>query len=325
MMKSELDWAAARLFLTVCRAGGITASVRAGTAGLSQPALSARMQALEQSIGTTLFERKPFRLTPAGARFRDEFEALLRRAGEALDRIQRDHGKSLRVAGSDVVINLHLPALLAAMKLPSDARLTLRDAPSGELPGLVRNEEVDIAFGIMTADAPKGRSPLAEALIDLPFGLIRPDSESAHSPAATWKSLRARILAGDPPGLIGLPLSNPIARHLHRSLEQHGLSWPVTVEVSSLAHTHAYVNLGLGYAMALSQGRNQPSGWFPLPISIVPPLRLGAWYGANLPPLARRLLQIARRYTKQLQPPEHNQPIVGTGPIVSPRTKTASL
>lgn len=303
MNESELDWAGARLFLTVCRAGGITAAVRAGTAGLSQPALSARMQALEQSIGTILFERKPFRLTPAGARFRDEFEALLRRAGEALDRIQREHGNSLRVAASDVVINLHLPALLAAMKLPPDARLTLRDAPSGDLPGLVRDEQVDIAFGIMTSDAPKGRSPLAEVLMDLPFGLIHPDPEVAKSPAAAWKSLRARLIDGDPPGLIGLPPANPIARHLRRSLEQNGLSWPVTVEVSSLAHAHAYVALGLGFAIALPQGMVRPPGWFPIPASVVPPLRLGAWHGANPPPLARKLLQIARKYTNQLGQP----------------------
>ena len=302
MIGSELDWAGARLFLTVCRAGGITAAVRAGTAGLSQPALSARMQALEQSIGTSLFERKPFRLTPAGARFRDEFESLLRRADETLDRIRRDHGNSLRVAASDVVINLHLPALLAAMKLPADARLTLRDAPSGELPGLVRDEEVDIAFGIMTADAPKGRSPLAEVLMDLPFGLIHPDPEAAKSPAAAWKDLRSRLTRGDPPGLIGLPPANPIARHLRRSLEQHGLSWPVTVEVSSLAHAHAYVALGLGYAIILPQGKTRPPGWFAIPVSVAPPLRLGAWHGANPPPLARRLLQVARKYTRELGP-----------------------
>jgi LysR family cyn operon transcriptional activator len=302
MMESELDWAGARLFLTVCRAGGITAAVRAGTAGLSQPALSTRMQALEQSVGTSLFERKPFRLTAAGARFRDEFETLLRRAGEALERIQREHGNSLRVAASDVVINLHLPALLAAMKLPADARLTLRDAPSGDLPALVRDEEVDIAFGIMTAEAGKGRSPLAEVLMDLPFGLIHPDPAAASSPVAAWKELRSKLIAGDPPGLIGLSPSSPITVHLRRSLEQHGLAWPVTVEVSSLAHSHAYVALGLGYAIALSQGKMKPPGWFPIAVSVVPPLRLGAWYGANPPPLARRLLQVARRYTRNLAP-----------------------
>src|ERR1044071_7963576 len=54
------------LFYYVAKHGGISAAVRHIPYGIQQPAVSGQMRALEENTGAKLFERTPFRLTPAG-------------------------------------------------------------------------------------------------------------------------------------------------------------------------------------------------------------------------------------------------------------------
>jgi len=54
------------LFYYVAKHGGISAAVRAIPYGIQQPAVSGQMGKLEQELDVKLFERSPFRLTPAG-------------------------------------------------------------------------------------------------------------------------------------------------------------------------------------------------------------------------------------------------------------------
>src|SRR3954462_15102852 len=56
------------LFYYVARHGGISAAVRHIPYGIQQPAVSGQMRALEEDVKAKLFERTPFRLTPAGER-----------------------------------------------------------------------------------------------------------------------------------------------------------------------------------------------------------------------------------------------------------------
>lgn len=303
MMKHEFfDWTAAELFLAVCEAGGITAAVRTGMAGMGQPALSARMRDLEASLGQTLFERKPFRTTPAGRVFLEECRALRRRMRAALGRMRDDEGGVLRVAASDVVIHRHLPALLAAMRMPASARLLLRDAPSHRLPQLVRDGEVDVAVGVMSERAARGVTPLAEVLMRVPLGVL----VRAKGPvAADWKSLQGLLRAGRAPGLVGLPEDNLISEHFAAAMHRKGLRWPVTVEVSSMRHVATYVSLGLGCGLHLADpAAPLPKGlaWIPLPRTVVAPLAIGLWHRADPPALARGFIAAARRHARELGP-----------------------
>src|SRR5215207_4137816 len=54
------------LFYYVARHGGISSAVRHMPYGIQQPAVSAQILRLEKDLGAKLFERQPFRLTPAG-------------------------------------------------------------------------------------------------------------------------------------------------------------------------------------------------------------------------------------------------------------------
>jgi DNA-binding transcriptional LysR family regulator len=54
------------LFYYVARHGGIMPAVRNIPYGIQQPAVSSQIAQLEEFAGTTLFQRRPFALTPSG-------------------------------------------------------------------------------------------------------------------------------------------------------------------------------------------------------------------------------------------------------------------
>ena len=54
------------LFYYVARFGGIAAAVRGMPYGIQQPAVSGQILQLEEVLGVSLFQRRPFALTPAG-------------------------------------------------------------------------------------------------------------------------------------------------------------------------------------------------------------------------------------------------------------------
>jgi DNA-binding transcriptional LysR family regulator len=54
------------LFYYVARHGGIMPAVRNIPYGIQQPAVSAQVAQLEEFLGVTLFQRRPFALTPEG-------------------------------------------------------------------------------------------------------------------------------------------------------------------------------------------------------------------------------------------------------------------
>ena len=54
------------LFYYVAKHGGIMPAVRNIPYGIQQPAVSAQVAQLEEFLGVTLFQRRPFALTPPG-------------------------------------------------------------------------------------------------------------------------------------------------------------------------------------------------------------------------------------------------------------------
>src|SRR5204862_2270878 len=54
------------LFYFVAKHGGVAAAVRNIPYGIQQPAVSGQIAKLEESLGTKLFQRRPFALSPAG-------------------------------------------------------------------------------------------------------------------------------------------------------------------------------------------------------------------------------------------------------------------
>ncbi|SEK74811.1 LysR family transcriptional regulator [Streptacidiphilus jiangxiensis] len=141
---------ALELLLAVVRLGSLGRA--AAELGITQPAASARVAAMERQIGVTLLERSPrgSRPTEAGALVA-EWAAQVVGAAQALDagvaalRERRD--ARLRVSASLTVAEYLMPGWLLALHaaLPGTA-VTLRAANSAEVADQVLAQDADLGF-----------------------------------------------------------------------------------------------------------------------------------------------------------------------------------
>ncbi len=295
-------WYATELFLRVCEAGGLSAASRFGKTGISQPALSAQMMTLEQHLGKKLFHRKPFELTAEGRIFLEEALRMRARMSLIRDSLADETERPLRIAASDVVIRGHLPALLKQMDVATRTRLILQEAQSQDLAGLVRNGDVDLAIGLLSRHVPSSASPLVEKIGELPILLLTPPSYTAT--VKNWADFIRLHRQGEKLRLVGLSQANLVMRHITTSLRRLGIEWLPTLEVSSIGHVSAYVDLDFGFGFGFTipeAGENKNNTHMIQPPSeALPPLNLVVWHGESLDPSAARLLDLIRRYAERL-------------------------
>jgi DNA-binding transcriptional LysR family regulator len=297
-------WYATELFLQVCEAGGLSAASRFGKIGITQPALSAQMMALEQHLGKKIFHRKPFELTAEGVIFREEALRIRARMSQIRDSLADETERPLRIASSDVVIRDHLPGLLKQMDAATRTRLILQEAQSQDLAGLVRDGDVDLAIGLLSRHVPSTASPLVEKIGELPILLLVPPKYEGT--VKSWEDFVQLQRQGGKLGLVSLSQSNLVMRHITTSLRRVGIEWLPTLEVSSIGHVPAYVDLdfGFGFGFAIHNAEANKNNPFILqpPLEALPPLNLVVWHGESLSPSAARLLNLIRRYTGRLLP-----------------------
>lgn len=297
-LMNGFPWYATELFLRVCEAGGLSAASRFGKTGISQPALSAQMKTLEDHLGKKLFHRKPFALTEEGRLFREEARRMQARMVHIREALADDPQRPLRIAASDVVIRDHLPTLLKQLDPSARMLIVLREAPSQNLAALVRDGEADLAIGMLSRHVGSGTQPLVEKLAKLPIQLLVPPSFAKT--VRNWQDLTRLLRKPGSPGLVALPADNLLMQHLASSLRRHGLEWPPTVEVSSIGHVTAYVDLDFGFGFGVDLQNQSPArkrtASMVLPANKIPPLKLGIWHGEDPPPLAKKLLQLIRQH-----------------------------
>lgn len=169
-------------FLAVASFGGFHRA--AAALRVSQPAVSARISALEESLGTRLFERGPagFSLSPAGKALRPHAEQLLRQvavARQAVHELRPAVGGALPIAASLSICTYLLPAVLKKFQAQHpDIVVSVRSGNSAQVLKMVLDGEVD-------------------------FGLAR----SLHHPEVETISLR-----DDPLMLVGHPRHRSMAK-----------------------------------------------------------------------------------------------------------------
>lgn len=143
MTKGEVE-----AFLAVIQNGGISAA--ADKLGITQPALSRRIAAIEEELGCVLIERgrgvRGSRLTPEGESFVVLAEWMLRIYTEAGMLASSGGRPTIRVgASSSTAYYLLADVLRAFLSDKAKYRLSLRILSDSELYGAVESGELDIA------------------------------------------------------------------------------------------------------------------------------------------------------------------------------------
>jgi DNA-binding transcriptional LysR family regulator len=197
------DWDDLRVFLTLARAGNLTAAAR--RLEVSHPTIARRIKALEDRLGTHLFDRLPdrFALTAAGEELLADAQAM-EAAAESIDRrsarLGDTHRGTVRLSAGEAMTGFlarHLPRLrrnLQCIELELAASHMLANLSRREADLLIREQVPDLA-SIVTrrlgrvAYAVYGRPELAddgarETLRRLPW--IGFDDEHDYMPGQGW-------------------------------------------------------------------------------------------------------------------------------------------
>jgi len=263
--------------------------------GIQQPAMSSQIIQLEQHLGVTLFQRRPFQLTGPG----EELYAFIQPFFEKLEHVEeklRSGGKyeHVRIGGAEIILRDHLPGALQSLKKKFPAlRVTLRSGYLPELEVLLQKREIDFAVTLLEDKLPAGIT--GAPLLQLSLGLLVPKSSPLRSAEELWQ--RDKI----DDALICLPLREPIARRFQEGLANRDLEWFAGIEVSSLDVLEAYVVNGYGIGLTVVQPKARVSpGVRLLPLPDFPQVTIGALWQGKLSPVLQALLGSLQERVKQL-------------------------
>lgn len=262
------------LFYYVARHGGISRAVRNMPYGIQQPAVSAQIIRLEEDLGLTLFQRRPFQLTRAGAELFEFIKPFFANLDSVEQRLTGGVGQQIRIGASEVVQRYHLPEIVVKVRARfPQLKLYLREGYQPQLETWLFDRELDLAITMIEGKPPVGIKQ--EELITLQLALLVPEESAIHSPDDLWRE--DRIL--EP--LIALPASEGICRHFQRELAKREIEWFTSLEVSSLGLVEAYVVNGFGVGLGLHIPKMAPTPDLRLiPLEDFPPIHVGAlWVG----------------------------------------------
>src|SRR5690606_33050110 len=233
-----------RAFVTVARLGNLTKA--ADALSLTQPAVTAQIKALEQSLGVALFERAAGRLTLAKAG-----EALLPTAESLLVL-----GAQLKSEAQQLQGSLHGAVELG---IPSEQPDFLR---LGELASAVRDQLPLIELKTLTLSTVQldeyvntGRLHAALTLVvNPPRGTCWQPLRSVRYRIAMPAALAGTVKRGGWRDVAQLPwLDGPAGSHTHLLLrdmfERHGLAPRVVMQHDDQANLDALVRAGAGCAL----------------------------------------------------------------------------
>ena len=272
------------LFYYVAKHGGISDAVRNIPYGIQQPAVSGQVIQLEEYLGVTLFQRRPFALSTAGQELYEFIQPFFDNLSAVGDKIRGGTSQHVRIGASEIVLRDHLPDVLqTARKKYPKLRFTLQEGYQPELESLLQKHEIDVAVTLLDSKPPAGTHTLP--LLKLPLILLVEKSSRIQSADELWK--RDRIEET----LISLPANESICKNFQLGLSRLGVDWFTGIEVSSIALIEAYVANGYGIGLGILPPRAKFSPQIrTLPLPDFPPVNLGAVWQGKPTPLMQALL-----------------------------------
>lgn len=283
------------LFYHVARNGGVSAAARAMPYGIQQPAISSQILQLEDTLGVTLYQRRPFQLTKEGQMLFDFIAPFFSGMSELADRLRGGGESRLRIAAAEVVQRDYLPELLARMRRRVKGfHFTLTHGRQHEIEAMLAAQEIDV--GLSTLMDRTAANMEARELLRLPMELLVPKQSGLTKASQIFEKDRIDL------PLVTLESKDVLSRSFQAALRQRGVDWLPSLEVGSLDLVVRYVAEGFGAGLALRHPRVElPAGVKVLPLDDFPPLSFGVMWTGRLSPLGEAFLAEATAMAAELK------------------------
>lgn len=227
------------LFYYVAKHGGISEAVRNMPYGIQQPAISGQVIQLEEFLGVTLFQRRPFSLTPQGRELYEFARPFFDNLTPMGERLRGGVSQHLRIAASETVLRTFLPGMLQELRKSfPKLKVSLREGYHPQVLTWLLAQEIDLSIGLIGGKPPGGIQ--AVPLFDLTLGLLVSKNSKLKSADELWK--RDRIEES----FITVPSNEPILRAFRDGLAKRKVDWISGIEVSSVEMVQTYVAHGYG-------------------------------------------------------------------------------
>ena len=282
------------LFYHVAKNGGISEAVRNMPYGIQQPAISGQVIQLEEFLGVTLFQRRPFALTPAGEDLYRFIQPFFDNLQPMADKLRGGISQHIRIGASEVVLRDHLPAVLQAMqkKFPK-LKVTLREGYQPQLESWLQKAELDLAITLLDGKPPAGLNALP--LFDLPLVLVVRRDSRIRSATDLWEKDRIEE------ALISLPTNETIYKSFQAGLSRLKVDWFTSIEVSTVELVETYVanGYGIGLSVAVPRARQRP-GTRLLQLPDFKPVTFGVLWQGRATPIVQAFLTTIQEAAKDL-------------------------
>ena len=282
------------LFYYVAKHGGISEAVRNIPYGIQQPAVSGQIIQLEEFLGVTLFQRRPFCLTPGGEELYAFIQPFFERLDDVATKLQGGVAHQIRIGASEAVLRDHLPDLILNIrKRFPKVKLGLREANQPQLETLLEQGEIDLAITLIQDTSPPGIR--SQPLIKMPLILLVPKNSPIKSADELWA--RDRI---DEP-LIALPPNEIVCRQFQSTLVRMNIDWFTSVEVSSLNLIEIYAEKGYGVGLSIRVPLNTLSeGVRAIELPGFPPVTAGVLWRGKPSGLTQAILDELQKRSKNV-------------------------
>jgi DNA-binding transcriptional LysR family regulator len=284
------------LFYYVAKHGGISAAVRRIPYGIQQPAVSGQMRALEESVGARLFERSPFRLTPAGEKLYAYTQPFFDGLGGIAGQLKESAKPELRIGASEMVLRDYIPAVTQRVRARHpNLRLHLRSGYQSELESWLRDGLIDLAIGAV-ADRPPARLRQARVAA-VPLVLLVHRQWPLKSADRLWAQKKITD------SLIGLPPATRLMKNFQQGLKRLGVTWAQSVEATSIELVTCYVANSEGHGVNLAiPAAIKHRDVRVLPLDGFDPITIGFLWRSEPTELLRATMAELQRYAHELWP-----------------------
>src|SRR4051812_29027085 len=214
------------LFYYVARHGGVSAAARKIPYGIQQPAISAQIIQLENNLGTTLFSRRPFKLTKCGEELFQFIEPFFGGLDEMGRRLRGGAETSLRIGSTETIQRKYLPRLLKQMRRRfPDLHFTLVPARLEEIEASLLAQEIDVGIAPLLGRRPEGIRE--QEMLSVPLVLTVAARSSLKSADALWKLDRIThpLIAGR--------ADDVVYRLFQSELQKRKVEWFASIELNS--------------------------------------------------------------------------------------------